>query len=100
LAMSSRNGYLSPEERARAPELYRALQQALHSIQAGQKNFAATEVEAKKSLTQLGWFVDYITIRSAYSLMPATEADVDLVILGAARLGTTRLIDNIEFGRS
>lgn len=97
LAMSSRNGYLSAEGRAKAPQLYRALQQVTQMIQAGRRDYSAIEAWANQNLTQLGWVPDYISVRSADSLMPATGTDHHLVVLGAARLGNTRLIDNIEF---
>ncbi|HLD08717.1 MAG TPA: pantoate--beta-alanine ligase [Methylophilaceae bacterium] len=97
LAMSSRNGYLSVTERAEAPHLYRALQQAVQAIQGGERNFAAVGAQASQSLTQRGWAVDYISVRSASTLAPATLQDHNLVVLGAARQGQIRLIDNIEF---
>jgi pantoate--beta-alanine ligase len=97
LAMSSRNGYLSPAERAKAAKLQQALQQAARAILAGQKDYSAAEVEAAASLTESGWEVDYIAVRTVHSLLPAAHGDRDLVVLGAARLGSTRLIDNLEF---
>jgi pantoate--beta-alanine ligase len=97
LAMSSRNSYLKPAERVEAPRLYRALQQVTQSIQQGRQDFKAIESQTMQYLTQLGWVVDYITIRNASTLAAATQNDKKLVALGAARLGKTRLIDNIEF---
>ena len=97
LAMSSRNGYLSPPQRLEAQRLYRALQQVVQTVQSGRRDFAAMEAQTAQYLTQLGWIVDYISVRSALSLAPATAEDHDLVVLGAARQGRTRLIDNIEF---
>ncbi len=97
LAMSSRNSYLSAAERLEAPHLYRALQQAAQAIQGGERDFAAVEAQASQILTQRGWAVDYISVRSASTLAPATTQDHNLVVLGAARHGKTRLIDNIEF---
>lgn len=97
LAMSSRNGYLSGEDRTKAPQLYQALQQVTQMIQGGCRDYSAVETQAIQGLTQSGWVSDYISIRSATSLMPATDTDHNLVVLGATRLGNTRLIDNIEF---
>jgi len=99
LAMSSRNGYLSPAQRLEAPRLYRALGLLAEAIQAGNLDFSALEAQTSQFLTQLGWIVDYISIRSAQTLMPASPNDLQLVVLGAARQGSTRLIDNIEFTR-
>ena len=99
LAMSSRNGYLSPAQRLEAPRLYRALGLLAEAIQAGNLDFSALEAQTSQFLTQLGWIVDYISIRSAQTLMPASPNDLKLVVLGAARQGSTRLIDNIEFTR-
>src|SRR5690606_30739905 len=87
LAMSSRNGYLSPAERLEAPRLYRALQQVVQAVQSGRDDYAALEAQAAQYLTQLGWIVDYIALRSAATLAPAAPADRELVVLGAARLG-------------
>lgn len=97
LAMSSRNGYLNPAQRMEAQRLYRALQQVVQSVQKGNRDFSAIEAQTTQYLTQLGWIVDYISVRSALTLTPATAADHELVVLGAARQGRTRLIDNIEF---
>jgi pantoate--beta-alanine ligase len=96
LAMSSRNGYLSPLERNEGKALYQTLQDAALAIQNG-GGIKTVEARAAHTLTQLGWQVDYISARSASTLAPATDKDRDLVILGAAKLGSTRLIDNIEF---
>lgn len=97
LAMSSRNGYLSLAQKIEAPRLYRALGLLVDAVKQGRKDFAALETQTTQLLTQLGWAVDYISIRSAETLLPATSTDLKLVVLGAARQGTTRLIDNIEF---
>jgi len=97
LAMSSRNGYLKPEQRIEAPRLFRALQQVAQTVQGGRCDFAAIEAQTAQYLTMLGWMVDYIEVRSADTLMRPAVADNRLVVLGAARLGKTRLIDNIEF---
>lgn len=97
LAMSSRNGYLSATERAKAAELHQALQQLVKNVQAGQKEYAAAEAMAVAALEQSGWDVDYVSVRSASTLLPALPVEHDLVVLGAVRLGRTRLIDNLEF---
>ena len=97
LAMSSRNGYLQPPQRVEAPRLHRALQQVVTAIQSGRSDFAAIETQTAQYLTQLGWIVDYISVRSALTLLPAAAGDRELVELGAAKQGRTRLIDNIEF---
>jgi len=97
LAMSSRNGYLSPAQRLEAPRLHKALSLVVEAVQAGNQDFSAIEAQTSQFLTQLGWIVDYISVRSATSLLPDTKDDCDLVVLGAARQGSTRLIDNIEF---
>ena len=88
LAMSSRNAYLAPSERAEAPRLYRLLRQ----VAAGR----APE-EALRELEQAGWQPDYLEVRRRADLAPARAGDSQLVALGAARLGGTRLIDNLEF---
>lgn len=97
LAMSSRNGYLTPAQKLEAPRLYRALGLLVDAVKQGRTDFSTLETETTQFLTQLGWIVDYISIRSAETLLPATTSDLKLVVLGAARQGTTRLIDNIEF---
>lgn len=97
LAMSSRNGYLSETEHAKAAELHQALQQTSQHIQEGERDYAAVEKHAVAALEKSGWDVDYVAIRSAHTLDLPANADRDLVVLGAARLGSTRLIDNLEF---
>lgn len=100
LAMSSRNRYLSEIERQQAPELYACLQAVRSQILAGQTDLAALETEAAKQLEQKGWAVDYLALRRQSDLLPPTPQEVHenepLVALGAARLGQTRLIDNLE----
>ncbi|HSI23162.1 MAG TPA: pantoate--beta-alanine ligase [Methylophilaceae bacterium] len=97
LAMSSRNSYLKPAERMEAPRLYRALLQVVQAAKSGRRDFDAIEAQTAQYLTQLGWIVDYISVRSATTLLPPQPDEQILVALGAARLGKTRLIDNIEF---
>lgn len=97
LAMSSRNGYLTPAQKLEAPRLYSELSLLVDAIKQGNTDFKALEARSTECLTQLGWIVDYISVRSAQTLLPATQNDNKLVVLGAARQGATRLIDNIEF---
>lgn len=96
LALSSRNQYLSVEERAEAPRLYRELQAVAESLKQGSLDYAGLEKRAVQSLTEHGWTVDYVEIRHADTLEVARTGDRKLVVLAAARLGTTRLIDNVE----
>jgi pantoate--beta-alanine ligase len=100
LAMSSRNGYLLPGQRVEAQRLHRALQQVVSTVQEGSQDMTAIEAQTTQYLTQLGWIVDYVSIRSALTLKPASITDKELVVLAAAKQGRTRLIDNIEFKRA
>ncbi|MGE0081763.1 MAG: pantoate--beta-alanine ligase [Thiohalomonadaceae bacterium] len=95
LAMSSRNGYLSAEERSRAPGLYQVLSQVSVGLKAGRRDFAALEQEAADELRSRGFEPDYVSIRRAADLAPPAQTDGELVVLAAARLGRTRLIDNL-----
>lgn len=88
VAMSSRNSYLSVAERAEAPRLYRVLQKVALGL---------APADAMRELAHAGWQPDYIEVRSREDLAPAKPGEKDLVALGAARLGATRLIDNLEF---
>jgi pantoate--beta-alanine ligase len=96
LAMSSRNSYLTPMDRNEAPRLYKSLHLVADAIKQGNKDFKSIEIQTTQFLTQLGWIVDYISIRSSKTLLPASPADQQLIVLAAAKLGKTRLIDNIE----
>ena len=96
LAMSSRNSYLTPMDRNEAPRLYKSLHLVADAIKQGNKDFKSIEMQTTQFLTQLGWIVDYISIRSSKTLLPASPADQQLIVLAAAKLGKTRLIDNIE----
>lgn len=100
LALSSRNGYLSSAQKQEAQRLHRTLKLIADNIQQGNLDYAAIETQSTQYLTQLGWIVDYISIRSALTLMSASAEDKELVVLAAARQGKTRLIDNIEFSLS
>ena len=96
LALSSRNGYLSPAERAEAPRLYRLLRAAADRIAGGDRAFSRLETEAAAQLTQHGWSVDYVSVRSRATLLAPSPSEDRFVLLAAARLGKTRLIDNLE----
>jgi pantoate--beta-alanine ligase len=97
LALSSRNAYLSPAERAEAPRLYqtlRALKEAV--LREGVEQSAALQEEARQSLDKHGWKTDYLAVRQQSDLQPPSSTAQKLVIVVAARLGATRLIDNLE----
>ena len=96
LALSSRNGYLSPEERAEAPRLQQTLQNIRQAVLSGDHDYEALCRRAAENLDSHGWKTDYISIRRQQDLVPATAADRDLVIVAASRLGTPRLLDNLE----
>ncbi|MCE3265138.1 MAG: pantoate--beta-alanine ligase [Pseudoduganella sp.] len=100
LALSSRNMYLSGEERAEAPALYRALNQVADEVRAGHLDIFQLEHRAMDELAARGWKPDYISIRKRNDLQPPNAGDLaqgeKLVVLAAAKLGTTRLIDNLE----
>jgi pantoate--beta-alanine ligase len=96
LALSSRNAYLSPQERAEAPRLHAVLMQARTEIERGARDFQRIDQQAMGELARHGWQPDYIAVRRQADLRQPDERDRDLVILAAARLGRTRLIDNVE----
>ena len=96
LALSSRNQYLSEAERAEAPRLYRELSKMAKAIAGGNVNYAELENQATANLQGAGWQVDYVEVRHAGNLQVAHAGDKHVVIVAAARLGSTRLIDNIE----
>jgi pantoate--beta-alanine ligase len=100
LALSSRNGYLSADERAEAIALPRALLAVAAALREGARDVAAVERTQRDALVARGWRPDYITVRRRTDLLAPTADDlaarVPLVVLGAAKLGTTRLIDNLE----
>ncbi|MNJ52392.1 Pantothenate synthetase [compost metagenome] len=96
LALSSRNGYLNDAQRQSAPALYRVLSDIAHAIEQGQRDFPALIAQGQAHLASAGFRPDYLEIRQALSLRPATLEDRDLVILAAAALGNTRLIDNLH----
>ena len=96
LALSSRNGYLSASERAEAPRLYRLLNEIRDAIRAGETDLAKLENAAIGQLTAAGWKTDYVAVRQQSDLGQPSSTQVPLVVLAASRLGSTRLIDNIE----
>lgn len=98
LAMSSRNGYLSEQQRQIAPKLYQALISARDAILMGNADLQALSEQQIQALQQAGFSVDYFNICRSNDLAPADD-DQNLVILVAARLGKTRLIDNVYFAR-
>jgi pantoate--beta-alanine ligase len=96
LAMSSRNGYLSPAERAEAVRLNRVLREVKAAIEGGARDHGALLDKARDELASQGWRVDYVALRNRTTLAPPASPDRELVVLGAAWIGETRLIDNFE----
>ena len=96
LALSSRNGYLTDEQRAVAPVLYRTLSQIATAIKSGDHDFARLRAEHIQQIEAAGLRMDYLEVRQGVHLRPATAEDRDVVILIAAYLGATRLIDNLH----
>ncbi|MGH8679743.1 MAG: pantoate--beta-alanine ligase [Burkholderiales bacterium] len=96
LALSSRNRFLSPEERKEATRLRQAIVQVKDALESGDRKLEAIEYAAGALLARHGWHVDYVVVRSQRALLHPGPQDKELVVLGAAKLGTTRLIDNLE----
>lgn len=96
LALSSRNGYLTTEQRSKAPALYQTLQWLKQQMAAGQHNYRQLEQQAIETLNHSGFKTDYLNISDRNTLEPATAVEQSKVILAAAYIGNTRLIDNIE----
>ncbi len=97
LALSSRNNYLAPTERDEAPHLSRTMREIAAALQAGERDIARLETKSMSSLQGRGWQVDYITVRRRSDLQPPVKKDdASTVVLGAARIGKTRLIDSLE----
>jgi pantoate--beta-alanine ligase len=100
LALSSRNGYLSESERQEAPMLYQTLNMVANEVRGGRTDIAAIEQQAMASLAQRQWNPDYISIRKRGDLQAPNATDLaqkqELVVVAAAKLGNTRLIDNLE----
>ncbi len=99
LAMSSRNRYLSADERARAPAIHAALLAAVTRIGAGDADLGVVEAEGLAALVAAGMKPDYFSVRDARDLAPPADSSRDLVVLTAARLGRARLIDNLRASR-
>jgi pantoate--beta-alanine ligase len=100
LALSSRNGYLSSTERAEAPSLYQVLNQVADQVRSGRTDISEIENQAMQSLSKRQWQADYVAVRKRADLQAPSEEDLvnkeALVVLSAAKLGNTRLIDNLE----
>jgi pantoate--beta-alanine ligase len=103
LALSSRNAYLSPAERAEAPRLYQTLKGVADAIAGGKANYGALERDAIAKLRAQGWIPDYVAVRQIPGLQLPADSTIrptglvaGLVVLGAAKLGSTRLIDNVD----
>lgn len=100
LALSSRNRYLSSQERMEAARLYQELQGLREAVLAGEKQIGLLEQRAAEALSKSGWQVDYLTVRRQRDLLAPQAQEVEaaepMVVLAAARLGSTRLIDNLE----
>jgi len=96
LALSSRNQYLSAAERKEAPNLFATLQRARDELAGGKRDWQRVELDAMAALARRGWRPDYIAVRRQSDLQQPNNAERDLVVLAAARLGGTRLIDNVE----
>ncbi|MGR9114828.1 MAG: pantoate--beta-alanine ligase [Gammaproteobacteria bacterium] len=99
LAMSSRNGYLTPEQRKVAPLLYEALCQAREAVLSRRQEMAEVEQQAMRFLQNSGFVPEYFSVCRESDLKQATEDDSELVLLAAARLGKARLIDNVRFSK-
>lgn len=96
LAMSSRNGYLDASERIQATRLHRELAAIRTGVESGERDFSGLSAAACRRLKMAGWRVDYVELRDAGNLLAPTPASRQLVALGAAWLGKTRLIDNLD----
>ncbi len=97
LAMSSRNGYLDASERVQAAQLHQALVDIVTAVQTGERDVDTLCAKARRHLNMAGWRVDYIALRDAATLQTPTSDSARLVVLGAAWMGKTRLIDNLDF---
>ncbi len=95
LALSSRNRYLTPEERALAPSLYQILRQIVAQVDGGRTDYARLEMEGLALLATAGFTPEYVSIRAAGGLLPPEPGNTQRIVLAAVRLGKTRLIDNI-----
>lgn len=104
LALSSRNNYLTPEERKEAPTLFNTLNEIADEVRSGKRNIEELESKAMEKLTDRQWKTDYISVRKQIDLLAPSAEDlannIPLVVLAASRLGETRLIDNLEIEMS
>jgi pantoate--beta-alanine ligase len=96
LALSSRNQYLAENDRTEATYMYQMLNDIKKSLSSGVSDYSALEENAVKALVLRGWMVDYVAIRSQKTLLAPAPEERELVVLAAARLSNTKLIDNIE----
>jgi pantoate--beta-alanine ligase len=96
LALSSRNQYLSSTERSEAIFLYQTLQRMSSAILQGERDFERLQKQAVEGFVARGWRAEYAEVRNQSDLQPASAAQRELVVLAAAKLGRTRLLDNIE----
>ncbi len=98
LALSSRNRFLSADERAEAPQLALQLQRVREAVLSGNRDMTTLERDAMNALSARGWKPDYISVRKCSNLLPpgAEDTQAELVVVAAAKLGATRLIDNLE----
>ena len=96
LALSSRNGYLSAKERAEAPKLFETLTKVIEKIRGGNRDFPQLERDSVEFLRSRNWLPDYVAVRKKSDLQLPAAHESGLVVLAAARLGSTRLIDNLE----
>ena len=96
LALSSRNGYLSTKERAEAPKLFEVLTKVIEEIRGGNRDFPLLERDSVDFLRARNWVPDYVAIRKKSDLQLRAAHESGLVVMAAARLGSTRLIDNLE----
>jgi pantoate--beta-alanine ligase len=96
LAMSSRNRYLTPEQRQQAPIIYRVLSEVAQQIKTGVRDYSGLESVASEQLIHAGYKPDYVSVRDAKTLQEPDKNSRELVVLTAARLGRARLIDNVR----
>jgi pantoate--beta-alanine ligase len=96
LALSSRNSYLSATERGEAPQLHAVIRAVADQLRRGRRDFGKIEVDAIATLVARGWQPDYVAVRRQSDLLAPEKTDRALVVLAAAKLGTTRLIDSLE----
>ncbi len=96
LALSSRNGYLSATERLEAPRLFQVLNRLIAAVRGGETDFSRLEQDAMAELQAHGWLPEYVALRKKLDLQFAPAHESGLVVLAAARLGSTRRIDNLE----